>query len=428
MRRPSRRELLSGAAGLAAAGSLGCAAAGAAGADETARLDERLAGLEDQSGSVEPITPAERAARRARCGKLLAEAGADALLMEGGATMTYLTGVAWGHSERLFGLVVLADGGHFWICPSFEVSRAALAIDAEDGPGGEIVAWDEHEYAFAPLAGALRERGVDRVAIEPELRYVFVDGLARELGASRVVSGRGVVAALRSVKDAHELLLLRRANELTQLAIRTVAGLVEPGTVDTEVGRLLDRAHERLGMTHPWRLALVGPDAALPHGGLSERRIGAGDVLLTDTGAALHGYHSDITRTWVVGAPPPETVVRIWNVVRDAQRRAFEALRPGAPCADADRAARAVIDAAGYGPGYRTFTHRLGHGIGLEGHEDPYLDGGSRVVLEPGMTFSDEPGIYLPGELGVRLEDIVAITAGGAEVFGSWQRSPASPA
>ena len=429
--RPSRRELLAGAAGLAAAAPLGCAAPAAAPAktDEDAqRLDELFASLTDQSASVAPIGPDERAARRERCAGLLAAAGFDALLMEAGATMSYLSGVGWGRSERLFGLVLLADGGHFWICPAFEASRAALRTEASDGgPGGDIVPWEEHEYAFAPLAAELRRRGVRRVAIEPELRYVSADGLAREIGAANVASGRDVVVALRGPKDAHELALLRRANELTKLAIRTVAEHVEPGMDGAAVGAMLNHAHLRLGMKSPWNLSLVGPEAALPHGGVRERRIVPGDVLLTDTGANLHGYCSDITRTWVVGAAPSAEVEAIWNTVRDAQRAAFDVLRAGIECREVDRAARAVIDATGYGPGYRTFTHRLGHGIGLRGHEDPYFDGGSRVVLQPGMTLSNEPGIYLPGKLGLRIEDIVAVTADGAEVFGSWQRSPASP-
>jgi Xaa-Pro dipeptidase len=426
-RSPTRRELLAGTAGLAAAAPLGCATPTGQAVDERGRLDELLGQLSDQSGTAEPITAAERSARRVRAGRLLARAGHDALLMEAGATMTYLADVSWGRSERLFGLVLLADGSHFWICPAFEASRARLRID-NGGSGGDIVTWDEHEYAFAPLASELKKRGVGRVAIEPELRYVFADGLARELGDASVVSGREVVISLRGEKDAHELALLRRANELTKIAIAATAEHVEPGMDGPAVGALLDRAHERLGMRNPWRLALVGPDAALPHGGPAGRKLAAGDVLLTDTGASLHGYCSDITRTWVIGTPPSSEVTRIWNIVRDAQRKAFETMRPGLECRAIDRAARDVIDAAGFGPGYATFTHRLGHGIGLRGHEAPYFDGGSRLVLRPGMTLSNEPGIYLPGKLGVRIEDIIAITADGADVFGDWQRSPAHPA
>ena len=234
------------------------------------------------------------------------------------------------------------------------------------------------------------------------------------------------MAELRGAKDAHEIDLLRRANELTQRAIRAMAAHVRPGMTGTEISALMAGAHERLGMREPWCLALIGAAAALPHGEQQDVRLQRGDVLLVDTGASFHGYQSDNTRTWVFDAAPGGEVERVWNTVRDAQQRAFDALKPGVVCGDVDRLARALIDERGYGPDYRTFTHRLGHGIGLEGHEDPYFDGGSTVPLAPGMTLSNEPGIYLPGRFGVRLEDIVLCTERGADHFGTWQKSPAS--
>jgi Xaa-Pro dipeptidase len=196
---------------------------------------------------------------------------------------------------------------------------------------------------------------------------------------------------------------------------------------DSDVGRAMCHAQERLGLTDTWVLPLLNADAALPHGSATERHLARGDVVLVDTGGALHGYQSDNTRTWVFDGTPSAEVERVFQAVRGAQARAFEALRPGEPAAGADRAARAAIEAAGFGSGYSTFTHRLGHGIGLEGHEEPYLDGGNETPLAPGNTFSDEPGIYLPGRFGLRLEDIVVITAEGADHFGAWQRSPRSP-
>jgi len=189
----------------------------------------------------------------------------------------------------------------------------------------------------------------------------------------------------------------------------------------------LDRAHLKLGMSNPWCLPLVGPAAALPHGDASDEAIRAGSLILVDTGAALHGYQSDTSRTWVFGGKPTLEIERAWNAVRDAQQRAFEAIRPGVACGDIDRAARALLSERGYAAGYHDFTHRLGHGIGIEGHEDPYFDGGSQVVLRPGMTFSDEPGLYFPGKFGVRLEDIVQVTDSGADHFGTWQKAIGSP-
>jgi Xaa-Pro dipeptidase len=427
MEAPTRRDLI----GLAAAGSLGaCAAPATAAAPPTKDDDPLFSELENQRHSVAPISPAERAARRARLGELLPRHGADALLCEGGATMRYLTGVDWGHSERLFGLVVTADGEPLWICPAFEEGRARRQIEAV---GGAVHAWDEHEYAFGLLASVLRARGVDRVAIEPRLRYFAAENLAAAFEAARfsrerLVSGQSLVAELRGRKDAHEIALLRRANELTQQAIAAAAEHLQPGMTGSDVARLMRSAQQQLGLTGVWVLALVGPAAASPHGGFEDRSMEPGDVILVDTGGSLHGYQSDITRTWCLGGQVSADVERAWLTVRDAQRRAFEAMRPGVPCRDLDALARRVIAAAGYGEGYAALTHRLGHGIGMEGHEEPYIDGGNALPLAPGMTFSDEPGIYLEGRFGVRIEDIVVVTEDGADHFGEWQPGPAAPA
>jgi Xaa-Pro dipeptidase len=273
-------------------------------------------------------------------------------------------------------------------------------------------------------------RPAARIAIDPQLRSGFVARLAREVGPEKVLplAGFDVVLAVRGRKDEHELALLRRANELTQQAIAAIAPHLRSGMDGGEIGAWIDRAHGRLGLDGPWNLALIGAAAAVPHGETRDVRLARGDVLLVDTGGGFHGYQSDISRTWVFDAAPGVEVERAWNTVRDAQQRAFDALRPGLVCAEADRIARARIAEAGYGAGYTALTHRLGHGIGLEGHEDPYFDGGSEVVLASGMTLSNEPGIYLVGHFGVRLEDIVAITEQGAEHFGRWQSSPRSPA
>lgn len=419
-------------AGFAASASLtSCASARAQptaqAADKEAALDELFGDLTDQRGSAQPIGAAEHAARRVRLGQLLAARGIDAFFCESGATMTYLSGTGWGHSERTFGLLVLADGTHFWICPAFEAEKAKLAIAKEGGPGGAIVTWDEHEYAFAPLASALHERRVDKLAFDPATRMFIPERMNAALGRGHIESGTAVVVALRAVKDTHEIELLRRASELTQRAIAAAARHVEPGMNGAQVAAMLGAAHRKLGMTEPWCLALVGAAAAYPHGDNHAVQLASGDFLLVDTGATFLGYQSDITRTWLPAGTASAEQIKVWNTVRDAQLRAFEAIRPGAICGDIDRAARAVIDGAGYGPGYRTFTHRLGHGIGLEGHEDPYFDGGSEVALAPGMTLSDEPGVYLYGVLGVRLEDIVVVTETAADHFGAWQATPSSP-
>lgn len=395
-------------------------------AERRAELDALFADLVDESASVAPVDAAERAARRARAAELLGAAQVDALLVEPGATMAWLAGVEWKASERLFALALLASGELAWVCPAFEAARAGERA-ARAGAEGALVAWQEHEHAWRPLADALRARDVRRIALDPSARSFVHHHVAAALGADAVVFGGPLVAALRGRKDEHELALLRRANELTQRAIVAVARVLAPGTSDVELGEMLRRAQERLGLRDVWVLPLVGPESAEPHGAPRGTRLARGDVVLVDTGGALHGYQSDNTRTWSFGGQPSAELERVWNAVRDAQKRAFEALQVGAPCAGVDRAARAALDAAGYGAGYALFTHRVGHGIGLEGHEPPYLDGGNEEPLAPGMTFSDEPGVYQRGRFGVRIEDIVAVAQDGPLHFGAWQRSPASP-
>lgn len=392
--------------------------------EDRARLDELFSDITDRSGEVAPISADERAARRERLGALLRKRGLDAFVIEPGTTMTYLTGVGWESWERLFALVVTADGELFWICPNFESSRARIMAEE---PGGEIVTWEENEYPYAPLAAAFASRRVERVALEPWLRLRFADGIASAHGRERVEVGQDLLVELRGRKDEHEISILRHANEFTQEAICKVARTLEPGATTSEIAMRLTVAQERMGLTGIWNLSLIGPAGAFPHGEDRERTLEDGDVLLVDTGGKLHGYGSDNTRTWAQGGRPSERFSGIWHTVRDAQKAAFEAIRPGAACRTVDEAARAVIDASGYGSGYGVFTHRLGHGIGLDGHEDPYFDGGSSVPMEAGMTFSNEPGIYLPGEFGVRVEDIVAVTEDGADHFGSWQAGPESP-
>lgn len=450
LHRTDRRRLLaSGASFSAGLLAAGCAARAPAAphaappaSAEPVEPDELFADLTDQRATVAPITAADRAARRARLAQLLRERGLDAFVCEGGATLTYLAGVSWSRSERLFALVVTADGAHFWLVPAFEAGRAQLVIEGEARAGGaapsgrELVAWQEDEYASRPLLAALRERRVERLAVDPAFRYGFVAELAAAARAEghvlaapgAIAAGRELLAELRGRKAPNELAILRRANELTQLVLARVAQEVRPGQTGAAIGALVARAHARLGFANSWNLSLVGAAAALPHGDASPQPLARGDVLLIDCGGSFHGYQSDITRTWVPAGAPSAAVERAWSAVRDAQRHAQDAIRPGRRCREIDAVARAALVARGYPGGFAAFTHRLGHGIGLEGHEDPYFDGGSDVLLASGMTLSNEPGLYFPGEFGVRIEDVIAVTDTGCESFGSGQPSPRSPA
>jgi Xaa-Pro dipeptidase len=415
----SRRELL-GIGGAAAVGAALPATALAADA-----LPEPILALRVEGEDPEPITLDERRARLRRAQALMAEHGLDAVVMAPGTSLLYFTGARWGISERLFGAVLTREGDPAWVTPAFEKHRALEQIRL----GGDVRGWEEHESPYALVAGILRDRGVGagRIGIEETMPFVFASGIGDAAPAAALGSATPVTAGCRMIKDAHELALMRRAGQKTVAAHRAVFQSLKPGMTQDEVAGLSRAAHERLGM-RGGALVLFGKDAAFPHGTTAPEPLKEGDVVLIDGGGRLLDYASDITRTAVYGADPTDRQRRVWDVVREAQQAAFEAARPGAECQAVDAAARRVIDAAGFGPGYAHLTHRVGHGIGMDGHEWTYLVRGNTTRLRPGMCFSDEPGIYLYGEMGIRHEDIIHITEDGAANMTKWSGSPQDPA
>ncbi|MCL4819555.1 MAG: Xaa-Pro peptidase family protein [Vicinamibacteria bacterium] len=420
----SRRRWL----GAAGTGTLGAALAPRAEAQAatTKPVPPAIAALAPMTDGVAPIGAEERRARVERARGLMAKHELDAIVIAAGSTLDYFTGARWGNSERFFGVVIPRRGEAAWVTPAFEKDRALEQVPA----GSEVRAWEEHESPYALLAGIVHDRGgaSGRIGVEETMPFVFADGLAQALPAARVVSATPVTAGCRMIKDAHELALMERAALITVTAHRAVFASLREGLTQAEVGQMSAEAHRRLGM-RGGSLVLFGADAAFPHGTTKPQPLRRGDVVLIDGGGRLHGYASDITRTGVFGAPPTDRQRRVWDVVRKAQQAAFEAARPGVACQEVDRAARKVIEDAGFGPGYRYFTHRLGHGMGLDGHEWTYLVEGNQTPLQPGMCFSDEPGIYIPGELGVRHEDMIAITDSGARNLGpKWSGTPEEPA
>ncbi len=341
--------------------------------------------------------------------------GVGLTIVEPGPCMQYLAGVRWGRSERPFLMVLPAEGEPVWIVPAFEQRTAREQL----GPDATILAWHEHEDPFPRVAEAARLRGVEGqpACIDAQMRRFLGQSIERVLDDSPVFASAAVLDWVRMRKDARELERLRRANEATKRAIATAAVHVRPGIRQSEAAALIRGAQEAAGLRDVWVLALFGPAASFPHGTREDRVLEDDDVILVDTGGSLHGYRSDITRTWTVGRPDAD-VRRAFDTVAAAQAAALAEIRPGVSCGRPDEAARRVMADAGYGEAYEHFTHRLGHGIGLEVHEPPYLVSGSELVLQPGMTMSNEPGLYLPDRFGVRIEDIVVVTQTGAEVFG----------
>jgi Xaa-Pro dipeptidase len=386
-------------------------------------LPPSLAALSSRKAEARPISVDERAARIARAQRLMGQRRLAALLLTGGTSLEYFTGVRWGLSERLFAVVLPAGGPPFVVSPAFEADRAREQLAL--GPLGQhtdLGTWEEDESPYRLLADGLRQRGVASatVGVEETVRQVFSDGLAREVPAVTLVSGTPVTAGCRMVKDQHELALMQLANEVTLAAYHAAWQAIKDDMTQADVSRLIAQAHDRLGFPGGASVQ-TGEFSALPHGSVAPQRIRPGTIVMIDGGCEVEGYNSDITRTFVLGTPT-DKMRRVFDIERRAQDAALAAARPGVECQAVDAAARRVITEAGYGPGYTYFSHRVGHGIGMDGHEWPYLVGGNTLPLEPGMTFSDEPGIYLRGEFGMRLEDDMVIAADGARLF-----TPQSP-
>ncbi len=412
---------LSGASAIAALDPTAASAQAPAGDD----LPAPIRALQPMTDGVAAISLDEHRARLARAQDQVAASGLDAIVVGPGSGLRYFTGAEWGLSERFFGFVLARRGDPAWIVPAFERDRALEQIRL----GTDVRAWEEDESPYVAVARALSDRGAaERVGVEETLPFAFSDGIAQAAPALRLVGATPVTAGCRMVKDAHELALMRRASEITVRAHRAVFESLKEGVTVAQVSSWSVAAHRRLGV-RGGALVLFGPDAAFPHGTEKPRPLRAGDVVLIDGGGRLHGYASDITRTAVFGAPPSERQRRIWDLVRKAQQAAFAAARPGVECQAIDAAARRVIEEGGFGPGYKYLTHRLGHGIGLDGHEWPYMVRGNATKLAAGMTFTDEPGIYIPGELGIRHEDTVAVTESGCENLApKWSGTPEEPA
>jgi Xaa-Pro dipeptidase len=366
-----------------------------------------------------PISETERAHRRDKAQRLMKDLGYSALLIEPGANMTYFTGIEWARSERLFAFILPQSGKPIVIAPAFEQQRA------EDQVGGrfDIRVWQENESPEALVAGVLKDWGVisGKLGVDGSARTFVFNELALAVPTVHLATAEAITNACRGVKSTHEIEIMRFANQTTLEAYRAAFKTLKVGMTQAELAQNVSAEMKKLGY-QGGALVLFGESSAYPHGLPKPRSLAENHVVLVDGGLSVHGYQSDMTRTVVFGTPSDEAH-KVFEIVHEAQRQAVGFAGPGKKCGDVDAVARKVITDAGYGPDYRTFTHRLGHGIGLEGHEWPYLVRGSEIVLRPGMTFSDEPGIYQYGKFGIRLEDILAITETGAEMMTPTQTS-----
>ncbi|WP_184100576.1 M24 family metallopeptidase [Sphingopyxis panaciterrulae] len=373
---------------------------------------EDFAGLANMAKDAQPIGAAERQARLAKATELLRANDMDALLIEPGASLIYFTGVRWGRSERLTAAVLTREGEVAIVTPFFEEPsvRESLGVEAE------VLTWNEDENPLAAVAAWLGKRGLarGRVGVEETVRYFAVDGLEKAMPGVTIVNGAPVVRGCRMVKSAAEIALMQLATDITMAAYRYTAPRVEAGMTRADVGALMNGATKALGGSPEFALVLLGEASAYPHGSGQPQIVRPGEVVLMDCGCNVHGYQSDVSRSWVHGTATARQR-QVWEQMRQGQLVAFEAAKVGTPAGQVDDAVRAYYEGLGYGPGYKLpgTSHRTGHGIGLDGHEPVNLVRGEATRLAPGMCFSNEPGIYIPGEFGIRIEDCFHMTESG---------------
>jgi Xaa-Pro dipeptidase len=388
-------------------------------------LPPSIAALTSMRDQARPISNDERRARIEKARRLMADHKIDAILLTGGTSLVYFTNIRWGGGERLFACVIPASGEPFFVSPAFEEDRAReqIALGPFGGGRADVRTWNEDESPYALVAAGLKDRGVGTgvLGVEETTKFVWADSIAQAAPQLRVVSATPVVAGCRIIKAPHEIELMRLANHATLTVYEAVYKALQPGMTQNTVSSLIAQAYGRVGFPG-FASVQVGEYTALPHGSIQPQTIREGTIIMVDDGCTVEGYQSDITRTFVLGKPT-EKMNAVFRIVHQAQSAALQAAKPGAPLDAVDAAARKVIVDAGYGPGFKYFSHRLGHGIGMDGHEWPYLVKNNMfgwqkaLTLQPNMTFSDEPGIYIRGEFGVRLEDDMYITADGAELF-----------
>jgi Xaa-Pro dipeptidase len=401
-----RRQMLAG--GVAAAAF---AASGAFGSS--------IAAAQGRSGIAipPPIGRDERLARLAKARALMAQNGIGAIVIEPGASLDYFTGVQWWRSERLTAAIIPAAGDPIIVTPFFEKPSVSESL----GIPAEIRTWNEDEEPLKLVAAFLSERGIagQPIGFEETNRFFIFDRLRKQLPAGQFVSANPVVRGCRMIKSPAELALMQAANDITIAAFRDAYGKVRPGMTPDDIDALIGSATRALGGGYDGGLVLIGEGTAYPHGTHKPQVVDKGSVVLLDCGCSVHGYQSDISRTFIYGAAPTPEQRKVWDQVHRGQQIAMVAAKIGAPAGSVDDAVRRTYESWGYGPGYALpgLSHRTGHGIGMEGHEPVNLVHGEATVLAPGMCFSNEPGIYLPGKFGIRLEDCFHMTETGPVFF-----------
>lgn len=403
----NKREFLrlTGAAGISAAAGGSAFAATRSGA-----------ALSDMTTQAVPITVTERKTRVAKAQRLMQAQNIDALLLEAGSALVYFTGVRWWRSERFTGAVIPKEGDIAFVTPYFEEPSVRESMSF----GDDVRTWHEHENPFELVAGVLADRGLraGTIGIEETVRHFIVDGVQRAAPEFDAVSGNAITRGCRMFKSPAEIALMQIANDVTLQAYRHVYAQLEKSMQPAEVSAMMNDATRALGGSPKFAIVLLNEASAYPHGSRQPQIVKDGGVVLMDCGCEVHDYESDISRTWVFGEPSKKQRA-VWDTVKRGQALALETATVGTPAGKVDDAVRAFYASKGFGPDYETpgLSHRLGHGIGMDGHEPINFVRGESTPLAPGMCLSNEPGIYIFGEFGVRLEDCLYMTADGPQLF-----------
>lgn len=382
--------------------------------------------LQDMTRNAMPISVVERKSRVAKAQRLMRAAGISALVLEAGSALVYFTGVRWWRSERFTGAIIPAEGEIAIVTPYFEEPsiRESLAF------GNDVRTWHEHENPFALIVGILQDRGMKggKIAIEETLRHFIVDGLQQVASEFHVVSGKSITRACRMFKSAAEIALMQIANDVTMAAYRHVYANIDKAMAPSDISAMMSQATRQLGGVPKFSMVLLNEASAYPHGTDQPQTLQSGGVILMDCGCAVHDYQSDISRTWIYGEPDKKQR-KVWNTVKYGQELALDTALVGTPAGRVDDVVRTYYESEGYGPDYKTpgLPHRLGHGIGMDGHEPINFVHGEETTLAPGMCFSNEPGIYIFDEFGVRLEDCLYMTDEGPNLFSALSPSIDTP-
>lgn len=373
-------------------------------------------GLTSMVKDVVPISVKERESRIEKAQRLLVNNKMEALVLDSGTSLNYFTGISWGSSERSTLAIIPARGEVKYICPGFEEDRLRELITI----GKDVYVWQEDESPFKLAAKVLGEAGIrtGAVGMEERLRFFIFDGIRKESAHLNFVSGDPVSRYCRMFKSPAEIALLQKANDITLAALKYASSHLEEGMAPSDFIAIVSRAHKDMGVSGGGMVNFAEA-SALPHGSVKPQKLKKGDIVLMDCGCSVQGYASDISRTLVFGETPTKRQREIWDLQKKSQAAGFAAAQLGAPCENVDIAARKVITDAGFGPGYKLpgLPHRTGHGIGMDGHEWGNMVLGNKELLQPGMCFSVEPTVSIPGEFGVRLEDCAYMTEQGVKWF-----------